>query len=205
MKQLTDTEIIALIRESNPSAFDELHRRYWQELFKLAFKKIGDQEETNDLLQELFIELWDKRDTLLFSNSVTNWLRNRLWFKIAGYFRTKGFKEKHLENFRAFIQQEGEESFMMESADLREADAFYEEILEMVNNSIADMPDRMRQIFVMSKTGNFTVKEIAEKLDISPKTVKTQLERATAKLRKAASSHQPTTMEWFFILWLIQR
>lgn len=203
MKQLEDLELISLIRESNLSAFDELHRRFWHSLYVIAYKKIGDQEETSDLLQDMFIELWEKRSTLNFTNSVQNWLRNRLWYKIAIYFRYKGFKEKHQQNFLAFLKSEEESAVISDALELKEADAYYEEILDVINECIEEMPKRMKEIFILSKSENYSVKEIAKQLNISPKTVKSQLERASAKLKKIPAIQQSATMELLFVLWLI--
>lgn len=203
MEQISEQDLIALIRASNHEAFDELHSRFWHPLYRIAYKKIGDQEETNDLLQDMFIELWVKRETLNFSNTVKNWLRNRLWFKIAIYFRNKGFKDKHQENFIQFLKNETETANSFDTIELKEAESYYEEILNTINECIEDMPERMKEIFLLSKSENHSVKEIASKLNISPKTVKTQLERATSKLRKVTEQHHLSTLEILFILWLI--
>lgn len=203
MKQFTDGDLIAMIRNSDHDAFDELHGRFWHSLFTITYKKIGDEEEAYDLLQEMFIELWEKRQTISFTNEVKNWLRNRLWFKIAIYFRNKGFKEKHRENFMLFLKSEEAPVFAMDSIEVKEADSDYEDILQMINGCIEDMPDRMKEIFLLSKTDNHSVKEIAEKLNISPKTVKVQLERATSRLRKVADVNNLSAVQILFILWLI--
>lgn len=203
MKQRTDTELISLVRQSDAKAFNELHHRFWHSLYAIAYKKIGDPDETSDLLQELFIELWEKRESLLFNNAVNNWLRNRLWFKIALYFRNKGTKEKHRLDFFNFIRHDVESAISVDISGLEEKETFYEEILATLNSSIDTMPERMKEIFLMSKSGNYTVKEIAEKMNISPKTVKSQLERATIRLKKVAEQHHPTAMELLLMLWLI--
>ena len=202
MKNCADTELIELIKSGDPLAFDELHARYWHVLFRIAYKKIGDADETDDLLQDMFIELWEKRESIAFNNVVESWLRNRLWFKIAGYFRLKGFNEKHLKDISAFLARE---EAVIEINDLSRvhADSYYEEILQVISSGIEEMPGRMREVFNMNLSGNYTVKEIAAKLNIAPTTVKTHLERATAKLRKAVAEHPGTSLEYMFILWLI--
>lgn len=192
-----------MIRESNSLAFDELHARYWHKLFRIANKKIGDPDETDDLIQELFIEIWEKRATLDFNNSVESWLRNRLWFKIAGYFRTKGFNEKHLESIREFLSRETAAPSPMELIELKNASSSYEEILKVISSGIEGMPERMKEIFQLHISGDLTQKQIAEKLNIAPTTVKTQLERASQKLKKIASEQPGSSLEYLLLLWLI--
>jgi DNA-directed RNA polymerase specialized sigma24 family protein len=55
MEQTGDKELIRLICMSGYAAFEELHRRYWQKLYQLAYRKIGDKQETFDLLQEMWV------------------------------------------------------------------------------------------------------------------------------------------------------
>ena len=203
MKQCADPELIAMIRESNSLAFDELHARYWHKLFGIANKKIGDPDEADDLIQEFFIEIWEKRATLDFNNSVDSWLRNRLWYKIAGYFRTKGFKEKHLESIREFLSRKPAAPSPMELIELKNANTDYEEILKVISSGIEEMPARMKEIFQLHISGALTQKQIAEKLNVAPTTVKTQLERATQKLKKIASEHPGSSLEYLLLFWLI--
>lgn len=204
MEQLMQQQLLDKIRQSDHVAFELLHATYWHSLYKIAYSKIGDTADTNDLLQEMFIELWEKRETLSFSNSVENWLRNRLWFKVASYFRTRGFKQKHLESIRIFLEQEAS-IVAPSSIELKEGTHDFEEILDAVNTCIGEMPDRMRQIFDLNLYHELSVREISEKLQVAPTTVKTQLERAKQKLKKLAEIKQHTSFEYVFILWLINR
>lgn len=203
MKKIADQELIAMIRESNSLAFDELHARHWNKLFRIANKKIGDPDETDDLIQEFFIELWEKRASLNFENSVESWLRNRLWFKIAGYFRTRGFKEKHLKSIREFFSRETAAPSPLELIELKNDNSDYEVILKIISSGIEEMPERMKEIFQLHISGDLTQKQIAEKLNIAPTTVKTQLERATQKLKKIASEQPASSLEYLVLLWLI--
>ncbi|RPD39597.1 RNA polymerase sigma factor [Chitinophaga barathri] len=202
MEQTGDKELIRLICMSDYAAFEELHRRYWQKLHQLAYRKIGDRQETFDLLQEMFIELWEKRETLHFGDELGGWLQKRLWFKLSGYFRTKGFREKHQENFRQYLGSETG-SLRFDPAELRELTASYEDLMAVIQKTIEDMPERMREVFLLNRSGQQSVNDIALQLNISPKTVRNQLERAIARLRKSTESYDPTALEVLFILWLL--
>ena len=203
MKSYTDANLFSLIAKSDHHAFEELHLRFWKPLYQLAYKKIGDADEAGDLLQDMFLELWEKRESIAFSNAVESWLRNRLWFKIAMYFRQKGFSKKHQDSFSDFFKHQQELVVHADSMELKEADLHYQEILAVLNGCIATMPDRMKEIFMMSRADDRPVKEIAQLLQISPKTVKVQLERATARLRAVASKENLSPVDLLFLLWLI--
>lgn len=202
MEQTDDKELIRLICTSDYAAFEELHRRYWPKLQKLAYRKTGDRQDAYDLLQEMFIELWEKREVLNFGDELNGWLHKRLWFKLSTYFRTKGFREKHLESFRQYTESK-EAAPHLDPMELREVDAYYEHLLAAINRTIEEMPDRMREVFLLNRNEQYSVNEIAAKLNLSPKTVRNQLERAIARLRKSTDTYNPTAFELTFILWLI--
>ncbi|KAA2243824.1 sigma-70 family RNA polymerase sigma factor [Chitinophaga agrisoli] len=202
MGQTGDKELISLIRTSDYTAFEELHQRFWPVLRKLAYRKIGDRQEAYDLVQEMFIELWEKRERLNFGDELNGWLHKRLWFKLSTYFRTKGFREKHLEDFRIYAANEVS-AVQFDPMELRDIDAYYEDLLAAINKTVEEMPDRMREVFLLNRNERYSVNEIADKLNLSPKTVRNQLDRAIGRLRKSTETYNPTALELLFIIWLI--
>lgn len=205
MEHIGEQDLLQLIRNSDYTAFEELHRRYYKSLFALAAKKIGDQDEAYDLLQDMFIELWDKRATFSINNPLTNYLKNRLWFKLSGYFRTKGFREKHFKNFADFLQQQLDTSPYLDEMEIREMDLQYEAVMEVINQTIAEMPDKMREVFILSRSNEYSIAEIAEKLNISPKTVKNQINSALNRIRQATSDPSISAFELLVLIWLTIR
>jgi len=205
MERTGEQELLELIRNSDYAAFEELHRRHYKSLYALAVKKIGDPDETYDLLQDMFIELWSKRETFFIKNPLQNYLKNRLWFKVSGYFRTKGFKEKHFKNFENFIQSEQNLSIQFDTMEIREIDLQYEAVLEVIDRTIEEMPEKMRVVFLMSRSNEYSINEIAEKLEISPKTVKNQINIALNRIRRATADSTLTALQLFFLIWLTNR
>ena len=202
MVQNTDQELIRLIRQSDYTAFEELHKRFWPELQRLAYKKIGDRQDAYDLLQDLFIELWEKRETLNFGDRLQGWLQKRLWFKLSTYFRNQGFRKQHQEDFKVYL--ENEEAGAFDPVELKEAEAYYEDLLLAINKAIEEMPDRMREVFLLNRNEKCSVNEIAERLSLSPKTVRNQLERAIGRLRKSTETYNPSAFQILFALWIIK-
>lgn len=202
MEQIEEQELLALIRNTDYSAFEELHRRFYTTLYALAVKKIGDEDEAYDLLQEMFIELWDKREQLSINNLLKNYLKNHLWFKLSGYFRTKGFHEKHLRNFEAFLQHEQSNTVYLDEMEVREMDIQFETVIEVINRTIADMPEKMREVFLMSRSNEYSIIDIATKLQISPKTVKNQINNALNRIRRATADPTLSALQLLFLIWL---
>lgn len=202
MEHIGEQDLLQLIRDSDYTAFEELHRRYYKPLFTLAAKKIGDQDEAYDLMQEMFIELWEKRSTFSISNPLHNYLKNRLWFKLSGYFRSKGFKEKHFRNFADFLQQEQDTTIHMDELEIREMDLQYEAVMEVINRTIAEMPEKMKEVFLLSRSSQYSVSEIAQQLNLSPKTVKNQINIALNRIRQATSDPSLSALEILILIWL---
>lgn len=193
--------LIDAIRASDVSAFEELHSRYFSMLFRLAFKKTGDEDDAYDLLQDLFTELWEIRPNLHFSNSPKAWLRNRLWFKLSGYFRAKGFREKHFRKFTEFMRAM-DDQHNIDELEVKEINIQYETMMALINRTIDGMPAKMKMVFLMSRDGDRSVHDIAQTLQLSPKTVKNQVNSALNRIRRAVSHPSITAAEFLFLIWL---
>lgn len=203
MEQTGDKELIRLIRLSDYQAFEELHERFWPELQRIAYKKTGDRQDAYDLLQDMFIELWEKREELHFGDRLQGWLQKRLWFKLSGYFRIRGFRQQHQEDFKMYLENEpAEVSF--DPIELKEIDAYYEDLISAINKTIEEMPDRMREVFLLNRNEKHSVNEIAQMLNLSPKTVRNQLDRAITRLRKSTESYNPSVFQFLFVLWIMK-
>lgn len=202
MEHISEQELLQLIRSSDYTAFEELHHRYYKSLYALAAKKIGNSDDAYDLLQDMFIELWEKRANFVIKNPLANYLRNRLWFKLSGYFRTKGFQEKHFKNFSEFLELEHSPSFYLDEMEVKEIDIQYEAVIAVINQTIAQMPDKMREVFLLSRSKQYTVLEIAERLNISPKTVRNQTHIALDRIRKATANFPLSTYQLFILILL---
>lgn len=191
-----------MIRHSDYAAFEELHHRYYALLYAMAAKKTGDPDEGYDLVQNMFIELWEKRADLTITNTLEAWLKNRLWFKLSGYFRAKGLREKHLQNFSLFLQQE--QTISIPETELQEITAQYDAMIAVINRTVEDMPDKMREVFLLSRQEGYSIAAIAGMLGISPKTVKNHINFAFKRIRKAVAQPSLPMADLLLMIWLIQ-
>ncbi|SEN01866.1 RNA polymerase sigma factor, sigma-70 family [bacterium A37T11] len=182
MNNLTDQEILRLIRQSDRMAFDILYDRFWKPLYLHALKKTGSKDDASDLLQDLFLELWNRRLHLPeISVPLRYYMRSIMVYKVAHYFREKRFKEKHEENFAAFIQQEN--NLYNIPIVLNEDNFDFESAIEQVQACVSQLPDRMKEIFQMRHMENYSISYIAETLQLSKQTVHNQLQNALHRLR----------------------
>lgn len=203
MESLSEYELFELIQASSYPAFNELYKRSWKLLFSIAHRKTGSREDAFDLVQNVFMEFYDKREKLVINIPVKDYLRKSLLFKLSNYFRTQGFQEKHYRNFEIFMQDGGAATGNLSDLDLTDAEQDYQDMVDLIYQTIDEMPERMREIFITSRTGNYSIAEMAEKFNLSPQTVKNQISNAFVKIRRSVDSQGYTAVQISFVIWLM--
>ena len=204
MKEIADSELLELIRQSNYPAFDELYQRYWKYIYTIAFRKLGDKDDAADLTQNVFMEFYDKRKGLVVNIPIKNYLRTAMLYKLSNYFRTKGFQEKHYQNFQYFLAQSPNSDSSFDVLAKRENEMEFEEMVELIYRTIDEMPEKMKEIFLMSRTEQYSIMEMAEKLALSPQTIKNQISKALSRIREVAEKNNLNVAQVMILIWLTQ-
>lgn len=171
---LTDDELLARIREHDEQAFKELYERYWYKMYVIAYRKLRRKEVAEELAQELFVLIWQKRETLRIINLRAFFgvsLRNL----IIDYIRRNIREEHYLDQLRQFFPVSTLAT--IETVQL-------DELSEAVQNTLAKLPEKTRQIFILNRFEHLTIREIAQQLNLSEKTIEYHLARSTAFLRQ---------------------
>lgn len=170
----TDLELTDLLKSGSQSAFTEIYDRYSGLLYVFACKTVKDEDLAEDLVQEVFIYLWDKRHTISFKSSLSSYLYSALRYKFFDLIDKQKVRADYIQAFQLFIDK-GEyqtDNYIIEK-----------ELTAIIDSEINNLPAKMREIFLLSRKENLGNKEIAERLDISEKTVKNQLSLALKTLR----------------------
>lgn len=200
MKELSDTALIQQIITSDYNAFTALYERYWNQLLKIALKKIGDEEDALDTVQELFVDFWQKRGSLNIEKSVETYLVSALYHKVFMLFRKRGLEEKHLTSYAYHLEQ-ADEAYGIED----DPELIHTALVGFVAETIEGMPEKMREVFNLKYRHSLSIMEIASTLNISTQTVKNQLTNALSKLRKAVQQQVPGASASIFIFWLSEQ
>jgi RNA polymerase sigma factor (sigma-70 family) len=204
MKGTADQDLFGLIKESNYPAFTELYERHWKYIYSIAYQKTVNRDDAFDLTQNVFMEFYDKREKLVVNIPIRNYLRTSVLFKLSNYFRSKGFQEKHYRNFQQFVAQAQEIDISIDPSPISETEMEFEVLLDLIYQAIEDMPDKMKQIFLMSRTEQFSINEIAGRLGVAPQTVKNQISNAFSRIRLTVDQKNLSTFHLLFIMWLTQ-
>jgi len=173
-QKLSDDELTTLLKQGDDRAFTEIYDRYFWLLHAHAYKWLRNREDVRDIIHELFSNLWAKRQTLELEQKLAPYLyasvRNRIFNQLARDKYAVQYSDK-LENFL----EHGE---CITDHLVRER-----MLMEVIENGIAEMPRKMREVFEMSRKQQLSHKEIAEKLDISEATVRKHIHHALKRLR----------------------
>lgn len=170
----SDDELVGLLRLGDELAFKELYNRYWDVLLDMAFKRLGSIELAEEIVQDIFVNVFVRRESLDIKTSFEGYLKNALKYKVFDVFRSQQIHEKYITKVL-----EGVHSHAITPEEALQI----KELSEKINQSIRKMPDKCREVFLMSRIDNLPNKLIAEKLEISVSTVEKHISKAMSILK----------------------
>jgi RNA polymerase sigma-70 factor (ECF subfamily) len=183
----TDEALLRLMSAGDQQAFSQLYRRYWEGLFITAAKALRGREEAADVVQDVFLSLWNRREDLRIEGSLAAYLQTSVRYKAIHYI------EKHItrRDYLALLTDVAVNT-LPPSAELR---LQLKEVQRAIEDTVARMPPKMREVYRLSRQEHLSHKEIAERLGISLETVKKHIQHSL-QLIKFAIGYTPL----FFLL-----
>jgi len=166
------------IKEGDDNAFSELFDQYYTPLCFFANNYLSDLDLSRSLVQEVFVDIWTKREKLNIHFSPKSYLYNSVKNRSIDYIR----KEKKTVQ----ISESLDDIETMPFRDLMEE----AELNDRINSAINELPEKCREIFILCRNEDMKYADIAAKLNISIKTVEMQMGIALKKLRKSLSDYQ---------------
>ncbi len=174
-----DYMLIKRLQKDDILAFNELYRKYSPKVFNFTIKHLEHENDVKDLMQELFVTIWNKRKDINEHLSFNSYIFTISLNLIRKHFRKK-VKDRNIINKWA----EDTEQYSTETSYLAE----YNNLELISNRIIAELPPKRRQVFVLSRQKGLSNKEIAIKLNLKKKTVENHLNLALKYFRKKYSS-----------------
>jgi RNA polymerase sigma-70 factor (ECF subfamily) len=182
-EKVTDIELIQSLNAGDAKAFDQLYFCYHKAVFANIIKLVKKQEEAEELLQDVFIALWQNRSKIDAQQSVAGWLA------VVSYNKALNFLNKSI---KAVLIANNVNP--MEIADLPEiADPAFELQISLLNEAIEKLPLRKKQAFVLCKLEGKSYEEAAAILNISPNTIKEHIVLATKFIKSYAATKYSTS------------
>lgn len=175
-RQLQEKQWVRKVREQGDrDAFEKIFRSYYERLCNYAHGYLGTSQGAEDVVQAVFLKIWDQRKNWNPEGTVSQYLFTAVRNKALNVLRHERVKEDTEEEVIRVFQELKDKS----SADDEET----EELRQAIQNAINDLPPRRREIFLLSRRSGLTYQEIANVLGVSVNTVGTQMGRALKTLR----------------------
>jgi RNA polymerase sigma-70 factor (family 1) len=172
--ELSDQELVGSLSTSDDvTAFEEIFFRYQPLLLNFVYKKINDRDQAKDILQDIFIQLWNNR-TRLEIITLSSYLYTAALNKIRDSYKHQVIHMGHIDKLQQMIVNEKGDTDHL----IREKD-----ITRLIDMEIAALPEKMQQVFLLRKKAFLSNREIAEQLGISEQTVETHMKRALKTLK----------------------
>jgi RNA polymerase sigma-70 factor (family 1) len=186
---IDDQELTRLLGRGSKDAFHLLYMRYGLKIRRFAKTYLKQEQDTEELVQDVFLKLWNKKEVLDSSGNLKAFIYKTAVNSIYDFIRRKNIEQA----FRDYTKEGSAVS------DQTWDEVVFNDMLFHVNRLIEKMPEQRRKIFMMSKEEGLTNDEIADVLRLSKRTVENQLYRATSFLKKNMSLNSFSSVLFFYL------
>jgi RNA polymerase sigma-70 factor (ECF subfamily) len=169
---MSDMQLIGRLKADDEAALTMIYRRYWQSLFKAAYNILKDRQACEDIIQELFIKLWDCRAEVEIAISLKAYLYASVRYGVYRQIRTGSVKSEIFDDLIERLHTPATHNSIE-----------HKELLLQINQVIDTLPEKCREVYKLSREECLSHKEIALQLNISTKTVENHLTKALRELR----------------------
>ncbi len=170
-----EVELVKSLRKGDLDAFEQLYNLYNKKLFYFAKGYLKTTEDAEELVQEVFIKIWENRSKLKEYLSFNAFLYTITYNSILKFFRKRGRERRHIEEAALHMNSMSNETV---------TEVEYNSLIELMDKKVESMPEKRRNIFKLSRQEGLSNQEIATKLHISKKTVENQIYQSLKFLRK---------------------
>lgn len=175
-KKLSDAELVALLRVSDPTAFREILQRYSGLLINFVYRRLGDLPLAEDMVSDVWADIWEKGDELELELDkglepfIFTVVRNR----ILDHHKHQKVSQRYIDSFQKYLSTEyNKTDHLVRENDLK----------RLIECEIAALPENMRKVFLLNRKTDMTRKEIATFLNMPENSVKSNMQRALRFLR----------------------
>src|ERR1700712_841455 len=175
---LDDNELIILLSSNDMQAFTEIYNRYWKKLFSIAANKIHDLDDAEEIVQDIFVSLWKRRDKICSINTLSPYLAVSVKYRVIKLLDKQNNQQKYASYSKDHIS----------IADCStEQWLEFEELKDRLMKYVEELPEKCRLVYQLSREAGYSQKMIAGEMGISEKTVEAHLGKALKTLRARLS------------------
>ena len=175
-----DAELLTRISNDDQAAFEELYRRYWRRCYMQVLRRSGDAMLAEDITQSVFVSLWEKRKSVTIQH-IGAYLFSAVRFRFINYLKSQLHEETYTVHLLRGQHDAHDQNPVEVSMHIRELN-------EAIDKGVAMMPPKTKAIYTLSRTEHYSVKEIANKLNLSEKSVEYHITHSLKTLRPALNA-----------------
>lgn len=187
--QIQEADIVLAIQQGSEPAYEQVFRLYYERLCNYANTLVRDMDEAEEVVQSMFLKLWEKREALDINSSLKSYLYRAV-------HNTCLNRVKHEQVKREYASQNAEQ--LQQNFSYASDLAIHNELEGRIAEAIESLPEQCRAVFKLSRFEEFKYSEIAEHLGISVKTVENQMGKALRVLRTQLADYLAVLL----VLWL---
>jgi RNA polymerase sigma-70 factor, ECF subfamily len=183
----SDSQIFEAIKRDDNGAYEMVFSKYYRPMTAYAFRFLGNLADSESIVQDVFLRLWQKRKEIMITSSLQNYLFRSVKNHCINYIE----HEKIKTGYQTMV--------IRDEADRSEYSEFFLEfgLKKRIEAAIALLPGKRQEIFRLAREDGLKYREIAERLEISVKTVETQMTLALRQLRELLKEYKNLVM--FFL------
>ncbi|QRR03667.1 RNA polymerase sigma-70 factor [Dyadobacter sandarakinus] len=187
----SDPDIVSAIRRGDEPAFEQTFRKFYPRLCHYACTLLKDEDESEEVVQHVFLTIWEKREDLEITLSLKSYLYRAVHNHCLNRFKHHAVREAHREHTLHFVPQSYE--------SVTEA-IHASELEERIERAVGNLPEQCRKVFRLSRFEELKYQEIAARLEISVKTVENQIGKALKLLRTELADYLPSLLVFMYFV-----
>ncbi|WP_461092310.1 RNA polymerase sigma-70 factor [Spirosoma gilvum] len=172
-KSLPDELLLVYLRTGDELAFRTIYQRYWKKLYSIARRKIESIEVVEEIVQDIFLKLWERRGTLRIEQ-LEAYLVTAVRYAAINHIKSMIIHGKYADYAVDFFS---------EAVNTTDEQLELNELMRVVEKQLNDLPDKTRQIFQLNRLEHQSIKEISSQLKVPERTVEYHLSLAIKSLR----------------------
>lgn len=186
----SDEELMQEIKADNMFAFDKLYKKYCKRVYKFGYSILKSQEESENLMQDVFLNLWENRHKVEKDSSIKSYVFTITYNSAISIIRKKA-KESEFVEYLKSLQEINEEPVNIELE--------YNELTNKLDEIIKALPPRQREVYLLRRDTGLKYNEISERLNISVNTIENHMSRALKTIREKLGNY---SLNAILFLWL---
>lgn len=176
-----DISLTTALKNDDMQAFQTLYDLYWKDLYKTAYARFRDKQDAEDVVQDIFIKIWEVRHTLEITTSLKSYLQNSLKFRIIRILSRADLHQKAMEHL--VYRMTEMQATILDTMTVSE-------IERTLSQAVSTFPENMQKVFLL-RSEDYTINEIAEALGLAEQTVRNNIAGSLQRLKIVMAREHP--------------